>query len=158
MRLLGRGNLSVGRLFEAHVNALRLIARAGSPAQLAQAAEDAREGHLFGLWVTDAPGAPLRVAADGTLAGGKSPCSGAGQATRALVTAETPGGETVMFVVTLPAGTRADLTGWDTHGMRASLSGRMELTGLSAGAPIGQPGDYLRQHPISPPAPGAAPR
>jgi len=33
LRLIGRGNLSVGRLYEAHVNALRLVMRDGTPAQ-----------------------------------------------------------------------------------------------------------------------------
>jgi alkylation response protein AidB-like acyl-CoA dehydrogenase len=140
LRLLGRGNLSVGRLFEAHVNALRLINRHGAAAQARQAAEDALSGHLFGLWVTDPPGALLTLAADGSLRGGKSPCSGAGHATRALVTA----GDT-MLVIELSPGTRADLSHWDAHGMRASASGAMDLTGLPAGQPIGAPGDYLRQ-------------
>jgi alkylation response protein AidB-like acyl-CoA dehydrogenase len=138
--LLGRGNLSVGRLFEAHVNALRLIDRHGTQAQARQAADDALSGHLFALWVTDPPGAPLTIAADGSLQGGKSPCSGAGHATRALVTA----GDT-MRVIELAPGTGADLSHWDAHGMRASVSGAMDLTGLPAGAPLGAPGDYLRQ-------------
>ena len=50
-----------------------------------------------------------------------------------------------MHLIKLPAGARADLSGWDPHGMRASLSGHMDLSGLPAGEPIGQPGDYLRQ-------------
>jgi hypothetical protein len=140
LRLLGRGNLSVGRLFEAHVNALRLIHRYGTEAQARQAAQDAISGHLFGLWVTDAPGAPLTMTADGVLQGGKSPCSGAGHATRALVTAGA-----TLHVIELAPGTRADLSAWDAHGMRASASGAMNLTGLRAGLPIGGPGDYLRQ-------------
>jgi alkylation response protein AidB-like acyl-CoA dehydrogenase len=145
LRLLGRGNLCVGRLYEAHVNALRLVARTGAAAQAHQAAEDSSAGHLFALWVTDAPGEPLRLAADGALTGAKSPCSGAGHATRALVTVSTPDGQTTMRVLKLPAGERADLSGWDPHGMRASLSGHMDLAGLQAGEPIGQQGDYLRQ-------------
>jgi alkylation response protein AidB-like acyl-CoA dehydrogenase len=140
LRLLGRGNLSLGRLFEAHVNAMRLICRYGTEAQTRHAAEDALAGHLFALWVTDSPSTPLAIRPGNTLDGGKSPCSGAGHATRALVTA----GDT-MHVITLAPGTRADLSHWDTHGMRASATGAMNLTGLPAGAPIGAPGDYLRQ-------------
>jgi alkylation response protein AidB-like acyl-CoA dehydrogenase len=140
LRLLGRGNLSLGRLFEAHVNALRLIHRYGTQTQARHAAEDAHAGHLFGLWVTDPPNAKLAIAPDGTLQGGKSPCSGAGHATRALVTTSD-----TMRVIALTPGTRADLSQWDTHGMRASASGAMDLTGLPAGPPIGAPGDYLRQ-------------
>ena len=40
LRLIGRGNLSVGRLFEAHVNALRLVVRFGSPAVAREAEEE----------------------------------------------------------------------------------------------------------------------
>ena len=86
LRLLGQGNLSVGRLYEAHVNALRLVVRFGTPDQARASATDAMDGHLFGLWVTDAP-TPLRLQDNGILCGSKAPCSGAGYATRALVTA-----------------------------------------------------------------------
>jgi len=143
LRLLGRGNLSVGRLYEAHVNAIKLVARYGSDAQTRAVADDALAGHLFGLWVTDAPNTDLRVEGD-LLMGAKAPCSGAGYATRALVTADCAGG-TVLLVVSLKPGERADLTGWDLHGMRASATGRMTLDGIPAGEPVGQPGDYLRQ-------------
>lgn len=76
LRLIGRGNLSVGRIYEAHVNAMRLIVRYGSEAQALRAANDAREGHLFGLWVTDAPDAPVRLTGNFLLRGSKCPCSG----------------------------------------------------------------------------------
>src|SRR5689334_20284542 len=77
LRLLGQGNLSVGRLYEAHVNALRLVMRFGTRDQARASAEDARDGHLFGLWVTDAPELPLRLRENGVLYGSKAPCSGA---------------------------------------------------------------------------------
>ncbi len=145
LRLLGRANLSLGRLIEAHINAIRLITHYGTPAQAQDAAEAARAGHLFALWVTDAPGEPpLTLTARHTLEGAKAPCSGAGHATRALVTAETPAG-TVMLAVSPPPGARASHEAWRTTGMRAAANGRMELTGLTPGAPIGAPGDYLRQ-------------
>src|SRR6185437_5163667 len=49
LRLLGNGNVSVGRLYEAHVNALRLIMRDGTPAQRRRSAAAALDGALFGL-------------------------------------------------------------------------------------------------------------
>lgn len=151
LRLLGRGNLSLGRLFEAHVNALRLIVRHGAPAQARRAAEAAAQGHLFALWATDAPDAPLRVGEDGGLHGAKAPCSGAGHATRALLTARMPSGETNMLVVALAEGERADTAGWQAHGLRATATGRMTFTGLRIGAEalIGGPGDCLRQPDVS---------
>jgi hypothetical protein len=46
LRLLGRGNLAVGRIYEGHVNALRPISRFGTLRQRQRAAEDARVGRL----------------------------------------------------------------------------------------------------------------
>lgn len=85
LRLLGRANLSVGRLFEAHVNAVRLIIRYGDARHAESVAQAARAGALFGLWVTDAPGQTLRRE-NGLLVGAKGPGSGAGHLRHALVT------------------------------------------------------------------------
>jgi alkylation response protein AidB-like acyl-CoA dehydrogenase len=147
LRLIGRGSLSVGRLYEGHVNALRLVIRHGTDAQARNVAGDALEGHLFGLWVTDPHDAPLRLAADLSLHGAKAPCSGAGYATRALVTALRHAAESRMLVIPLPPGERADLSNWDAHGMRATATGRMALDGIRVGteALVGEAGDYVRQ-------------
>jgi alkylation response protein AidB-like acyl-CoA dehydrogenase len=145
LRLLGRANLSLGRLIEAHINAIRLITRYGTPAQAQHAADAALAGHLFALWVTDAPGEPPLLLTDGhTLHGAKAPCSGAGHATRALVTADASAG-TIMLLVHLDPGERATHEAWRATGMRAAANGRMDLTGLTPSAPIGEAGDYLRQ-------------
>ena len=142
LRLLGRGNLSVGRLFEAHVNALRLVVRHGTAEQAERVARDARDGHLFGLWVTDRPGDPLLLR-DGRLWGTKSPCSGAGHCTRALLTAETGDGTRMMLAA--PDGTEEVTPLSDAlHGMRASATGAVRFAGTPA-APVGRPGDYLRE-------------
>jgi alkylation response protein AidB-like acyl-CoA dehydrogenase len=145
LRLLGQGNLCVGRLYEAHVNALRLVMRFGTPGQACASARDAREGHLFGLWVTDAPEAPLRLREDGALCGSKAPCSGAGYATRALVTAQLPSGGSHMLMIWTPGSECIDRTGWDTQGMRSACNGLVKLDGINPTAVIGIAGDYLRQ-------------
>lgn len=147
LRLIGEGGLSVGRLFEGHVNALRLITRYGGPAQVARAAADACAGHLFGLWVTDAPDAPLRAGGNGVLTGAKEPCSGAGHAGRALITARMPDGATRMLLLTPSSAVHTDLTGWDPSGMRGTGSGRVSFDGerYEPDDLIGAPGDYLRQ-------------
>ena len=49
---LGRGNLAVGRIVEAHINARHLIARYGSPAQRARGRAHVEDRHLFALWAT----------------------------------------------------------------------------------------------------------
>jgi Acyl-CoA dehydrogenase, N-terminal domain len=58
---LGRGNLAVGRIVEAHINARHLIARYGSPAQRARARAHVEDRHLFALWVTDPAEKALRI-------------------------------------------------------------------------------------------------
>ncbi len=145
--LCGRANPAVGRLFEAHVNALRLIVRFGDQAQLRAACEDAAGGHLFGLWVTDPPGECLRVR-DGRLLGRKGPSSGAGHCTRALVTADIGGeaGATCLFLAALTGREPvAPVSG--LHGMRAAANGVVTLDGVAApaDAQIGSAGDYLRE-------------
>lgn len=142
LRLIGRGSLATGRLFEGHVNALKLISAYGSEAQVARASEDAAAGLLFGLWVTEQePG--LRIE-DGALAGGKVFCSGAGFAQRALVTAAREDGATVMVAVSLDEADRARKSAMRLQGMRAAVTGAMVLTGLAADV-VGGSGDYLRQ-------------
>jgi alkylation response protein AidB-like acyl-CoA dehydrogenase len=147
LRLIGRGNLSVGRLYEAHVNALRLIMRDGTPAQRRRSAAAALEGALFGLWVTDAPDAPVMLEEDFVLRGAKSPCSGAGHIRHALVTARLASGATHMLVVELLREQPVGQVGWPMQGMRAACNGRVSLDGIAAGrdAMIGEAGAYLRQ-------------
>lgn len=151
LRLVGRASLPLGRLYEGHVNALRLVQRHGSAAQVQAAARDAAAGLLFAVWNTDAPGEPpLAFDGDGRLLGRKVLCSGAGFAARALVTARpaaTPEAAPQMLLVPLPPGERADLSGWTAQGMRASATGAVDFTGmvLQPSMPIGAPGDYLRQ-------------
>ena len=147
LRLIGRGNLSVGRLYEAHVNALRLIMRDGTLAQRQRTAAAALNGALLGLWVTDAPDAPVVLSGDCVLQGTKSPCSGAGQIRHALVTARLASGATHMLAIELPSGQPVDEAAWPMQGMRAACNGRVSLDGIVTGrdAVIGEAGAYLRQ-------------
>ncbi len=139
MLMLGRGNLAVARLIEAHVNALRLIVRFGDALAIGAAVADARAGHLFGLWVTD--GRRALVAEGERLRGEKGPCSGAGHCTRALVTAQTPAGVR-MAVVALSGGEAVrPVTGM--QGMRGAANGVVDLDGAMAREWVGVEGDYL---------------
>ncbi|MGC1411864.1 MAG: acyl-CoA dehydrogenase family protein [Acetobacteraceae bacterium] len=147
MRLIGRGNLSLGRLYEAHVNVLRLIARYGTERQMRHAADLALAGQPFGLWVTDAPDAQVCLTEDLVLHGTKAPCSGAGHVRHALITARLPGGATRMVIIGPVPARNADPSGWVMQGMRAARNGRIIMEGLSvaASALIGSDGDYLRE-------------
>jgi alkylation response protein AidB-like acyl-CoA dehydrogenase len=144
LRLIGQASLPLGRVFEGHMNALRLICRLGTPDQAHRAAKDASAGHLFGVWNTDPAQAPLRLQ-EGRLHGAKILASGAGHVTRALVTAA--GDPRPLLVVRLQPGARADLSAWTAQGMRASATGRVDFDGIGAEdfAPIGAPGAYLAQ-------------
>nr|MDQ6906599.1 acyl-CoA/acyl-ACP dehydrogenase [Chloroflexota bacterium] len=149
----GRGNLAVGRLYEGHVNALHLLHRFGSAAQLAAAAADVHErGALFGVWNTEAAdGVRITSTADGAyrLAGSKTFASGAGHLTRPLVNGALPDGGWQMCLVPMESATaaRIDPSSWHPLGMRASASYRIAFDGVALGpdALIGAPGDYYRQ-------------
>lgn len=148
LRLVGYGSLALGRLYEGHVNALQLVARYGTPVQAARLSADARAGHLFGVWNTDRPGDGLRVGEDDRLRGVKTFASGAGFVTRALVTVKRErDAASLMLVVPLEPGSRADLTGWRAHGMRASATGTVDFEDIAVGADavLGGPDDYHRQ-------------
>jgi alkylation response protein AidB-like acyl-CoA dehydrogenase len=144
LRAIGRGNLSLGRLYEGHVNAIKLIVAYGTELQRAQAADDVEAGHLFGIWVTDA--APVRLL-DGRLQGEKLFASGACHLTRPLITAQPEQGEPRMVVVALGQERVASPTVGGLSGMRGAATGRCDFSGIGvdAGMLIGQPGDYLRQ-------------
>lgn len=149
LRSLGQGNLAVGRLFEAHVNALQLIVAYGSPTQIERAAADVRDGHLFGVWVTD-PAEHALVLDAGSLRGSKGPCSGGGYVTRALVTMLTAAG-TQMAVVAVDRMVGIEPMRGVLQGMRASCNAVVRFNGiaLDADVVIGGPGDYLREPHLS---------
>lgn len=148
LRLVGYGSLALGRIYEGHVNALQLVARFGTPAQRTRLFADARDGHLFGVWNTDPPGDCLQLGDDRRLRGVKTFASGAGFVTRALVTVkQEPGAPPLMMVVPLEPDSRADLTQWRAHGMRASATGTIAFDGIAITDDeiLGAWGDYHRQ-------------
>ncbi len=151
LRAMGRSSLPLGRLYEGHVNALQLVAAFGTPAQQRRACGDAAANKLFGVWNTDAAD-PVRLVTKGNesrLTGAKFFASGAGFVERPLITARREDGGVQMIVLPLDDGgtDRTDPSGWTPLGMRASASGRIDLTDLVV-APrdlLGGPGDYHRQ-------------
>jgi alkylation response protein AidB-like acyl-CoA dehydrogenase len=147
---VGRGNLAVGRVVEAHINARHLISRYGTPRQRARATEDVRSGHLFALWVTDPPERGLRMSCNRDeirLDGGKMFCSAAGYATRALVTAADEKGDARMLVIELGTGEYVRPLESPLQGMRAAVTGAVDFTRCTVDrdACLGQPGDYLKE-------------
>jgi alkylation response protein AidB-like acyl-CoA dehydrogenase len=154
LELIGSGSLSVGRIFEAHVNALHLIERFGTPAQRQASRKGACEGELSGLWVTDPQAGALRMfptAKGWRLSGGKMFCSGAGHVHRAIVTAATESGESQMLNVRLGRDERVQSLPGQLQGMRAAVTGMVDFTGVMVEheAALGRPGDYLREPHLS---------
>ncbi len=154
LTLTGRGNLSVGRILEAHINALHLIGRYGSATQLQEASKDAQDGHLFALWVTDPPSGGLQMRRSGQtirLTGAKQFCSASGHATRALITAEDTDGSARLLILRLQSGERVTGLVSPLQGMRAAVTGAVDFTGCetSADRVLGQAGDYLREPDLS---------
>lgn len=150
LRLSGRANLSLGRIFEGHVNGARLVDWYGAETQRAELGRALAEGRVFGVWNTEpAPGVTVEADADGSLrlAGSKSYATGAGHIDRAIVTARLPSGARQMFIIDAQNPGRADPSAWRVRGMRATVSGTYDLTGLPAGpgAQLGVPGDYERE-------------
>jgi alkylation response protein AidB-like acyl-CoA dehydrogenase len=149
LMLLGEGSLAVARLFEAHVNALQLVCRYGTVQLAARCAEDAGNGQLFALWVTDPPKGGARLvpkAGDFRLDGAKMFCSGAGVATRALITAATATGAQMLVVGLIP-NERVLPSQVKLAGMRAAITGAVDFTGMDVarGDLLGAEGDYLRE-------------
>jgi hypothetical protein len=77
---ISRCNLSLGRLAEAHFDALAILAEAG---------RTPIPGAVYGVWASESTGQPLTFT-ENTLSGSKRFCTGAGLLDRALITATVP--------------------------------------------------------------------
>lgn len=128
-------DLVLGRLAEAHADALAIRAELGSP--------ESPGSSLWGVWAAEPASARVtatRRAQGWTLDGHKAWCSGALLLDRALVTAHAEDGRRLFAVrvddvVPLP-------DTWAAVGMRASGSVSVQLDRVPA-EPVGGPGAYL---------------
>ena len=145
LRALGRANLSVARLFEGHMNAVKLIALYTDAPARAKAYQAVREGALLGVWGADAPGQAVAVS-DVGLTGAKRFASGLGLVTHALITVADKDGVQLALVEVTDAA-RSDPSGWRMSGMRATRSGLYDLAGFDLGGVtwVGQPGEYFTE-------------
>ncbi|MDH7638155.1 acyl-CoA dehydrogenase [Sphingomonas oryzagri] len=145
LRIVGRGDLSVGRLFEGHVNALLLFGWYGSEEQISWLGKMLDRGAWFGVWATEPqPGVSITGGEEGMLSGSKMFASGSGGLDYALITAAAPGADRRVVIVPANDGDRSDTSGWRVRGMRASVSGTYSLDGIRAEPQmlLGAPGDY----------------
>lgn len=149
LRLIGRADLSLGRIFEGHVNALKLFAWYGSDAQKKRLRDDLSLGRLYGCWATEpAPGVTLEADPFGwRLTGAKRFATGAGGLDLAIVTARPKSGSRRLAIVPANIAERADNGEWRVRGMRATMSGTYDVDGLRLHDHdlLGAPGDYDRE-------------
>lgn len=152
LKQLGRGNLSVGRVYEGHVNALQLINTFGTPKQIESFAVAARDRHkIFGVWNAEAADGVKVIPLDSgncRLEGSKTFASGCGFVERPFVNGALPDGSWQMCIVPMDeVQTIVDPSWWQPSGMRASASYKVDFTGVELDPlyVIGNPNDYFRQ-------------
>ncbi len=130
---MSAADLVLGRLAEAHADAVAILAELGS----------ARPDGLYGVWAAEPPWARVEAAhtaAGWVLNGRKAWCSGALLLDRALVTAHAADGRRLFDIAVRGLTPVAD--SWAAVGMAASGSVSVELGEVSA-VPVGGPGAYL---------------
>ncbi len=156
LKKTGSANLSVGRIYEGHINALLLIALYGNPIQKKTWFKEAeKEQKLFGVWNTQAEnGVRIHDLGDGyyRLEGSKTFCSGSGWINRPLVTGElvSPdkrGWQMCIIPTEKVKPILTDSSFWQPLGMRASASFKMDFTGIEIQEKdlLGEPDSYYRE-------------
>ncbi len=136
---LGRRDPVLGRLAEAHTDALAILAELGGPA--------AQPGQVWGVWASEAPAPVLRATgtADGwRLDGVKAWCSGATSCTHALLTARDGEHRPLLAVDLRHPGVSPVPGTWAAVGMAASDSGHVAFDAVPA-VVVGGAQDYLHR-------------
>jgi len=145
---IGSASLTVGRLFEGHLNAVKLVRRFGGAAAVAIVAAEAAAGRIAGVWNAErGPGVRATRHRGGfRLSGSKVHCSGAGSVRRPVVTAHVDDGVLMLLPDLADPAVRIDLSVWRASGMRGTATGSVTFDGVEVPdtAVIGGPGDYYR--------------
>jgi alkylation response protein AidB-like acyl-CoA dehydrogenase len=139
---IARENLALGRLAEAHVDALAILHEAGRPPD---------PNALYGVWASEVPGRSLRLTECGSsfeLSGQKMFCTGATLVDRALITVMEPERRLVEVDLHSSAGKiRYDESEWVTSAFAEThtATATFERVPVIAGDFIGAPGWYLER-------------
>jgi alkylation response protein AidB-like acyl-CoA dehydrogenase len=140
---VGRGNLSVGRIYEGHVNALLLIRWFGTASQRKRLETCASGGDLFGVWNSDLRDDPAHIE-NGILRGAKSFASGVDGLTYAVITVPSPAGRQMLIIPVKELS--VDRSWWKPLGMRASGSHIVSFNEIiEDDFLLGAADDYLRE-------------
>ncbi len=139
LSVLARQNTVLGRLAEAHVDALAILAELGGPTPVG--------GQIWGVWAAEPP-TPVLEASHGVhgwhLTGVKPWCSGAHLCTHALVTARVAGRSRLFAVDLGQEGCRPIPHTWNAIGMSESDSGAVSFENAWA-EPVGDSGAYVER-------------
>ncbi len=130
-------DVTLGRLFEAHADALAILAELDGP--------QAAPGQRWGVWAAEGPQATVTATptdAGYRLTGSKPWCSGAALCTHALLTAAGADGPGLYAVALEPASARPQAGSWQAVGLAGSSTEAVLFSDAPA-TPIGEPGEYL---------------
>ncbi len=140
---VGRADLSVARLVEAHTDAVAILRQAG---------REPVEGALYGVWAAEVPGALVEVTGNGvgtTVSGTKAFATGVDHCDAALVTAVRDD-DPVLVCVDLGAARAegtvvTDTSAWSTPAFAGTSTGsiRFDAAAVGVDAIVGGPGFYL---------------
>lgn len=155
LKAVGKANLSIGRIYEGHINALYLIHLFADESQKKYWYNEVENNDaLFGVWNTQTRNGVTFDMDRGKLmvSGKKTFCSGAALVTHGLITgaidAPNRKGWQMMIVEMDKIGAKKiDKSSWKTLGMRASGSFTVDFSGYTSEVDelLGQPGEYLKQ-------------
>ncbi|APU67578.1 acyl-CoA dehydrogenase family protein [Christiangramia flava] len=147
----GKTDLSVARVYEGHVNAIKLIKDFGTESQRAFYFNEVSKGKIFGVWNTDAPKNPLKASFTETkmeLNGSKIFCSGGYRIDYAIV---TYGSSSNRQMAVVPINSRTSVQEnyafWQAMGMENSRSTELTFTNyhIEKNVQLGNPNDYELQ-------------
>jgi alkylation response protein AidB-like acyl-CoA dehydrogenase len=135
---LSREEVALGRLAEAHLDAVAILRAAGN---------DCAQDRLLGVWAADFEGSRIeaRRRGDGwVLRGQRAWCSGAGLLDGALVTARTDDGSRLFLVDLGAPGVEPDPSTWATPALAGTTTWTVHFdeVNLAAADAIGPPGFY----------------
>jgi alkylation response protein AidB-like acyl-CoA dehydrogenase len=139
---IGREDLSIARIAEAHTDALAILAEAGGTPRAAA---------LYGVWASDGPRSQVhasrREPGGWHIEGTKQFCSGASFVSAALVTAHSPDGLLLFDIALATPGVHVEPTRWANPGLADTDTAPVRFTGVHVGntALVGPPNWYLKR-------------
>lgn len=134
-------DLALGRLVEAHADALAILSELGANREPNPGADVERR---WGVWAAGPPHGVVatRDADEWRLSGAKNWCSGAGLVTHALVDASSSDGQRLFEVDLSDPGVAWARPDWIGPGMKRVDTRGVEFLNVAASA-VGEPGRYL---------------